>query len=145
MVFKHCLKKKCTCRLCPLFQPQTIDSIWLWLIYANVPTKHRRFFSVLEELYAFCSGSSIHSQFIKLQKQMYPQKKPTELKRIFTLRWTSEVHTCMAVRNTLSSILVPLNDIEFGSTDRRSEAMGLLNKIDFIFVLNLCVFQKILY
>ncbi|XP_030767531.1 zinc finger MYM-type protein 1-like [Sitophilus oryzae] len=45
------------------------------------------FFAILEKLYVFCSGSNIHIKFIKLQKQICPDRKPIELKRVcFTRR-----------------------------------------------------------
>ncbi|KAL4098266.1 hypothetical protein QTP88_022905 [Uroleucon formosanum] len=64
------------------------------------------FFYFLQDLYNFISGSSIHSKFIELQKQIFKIPKPIELKRLCLTRWSSQIHTCRAVKATLEVILL---------------------------------------
>lgn len=107
--------------------------------------KVKSFFDLLESLYIFISGSAIHSKFVDIQKKMYPNKAPVELKQICLTRWTAQISACVAVKEVLPSILVLLNKIiadRHGG--RSSEAKGLLHQIDFDFILNLCFFTHIL-
>lgn len=59
------------------------------------------FFDLLQDLYVFISGSSIHSKFIVNQKQILKTSKPIELKRLCLTRWSSQIHTCRAIKTTL--------------------------------------------
>jgi hypothetical protein len=52
------------------------------------------FFNFLQYLYNFIPGSSIHSKFIELQKQILKVPKPIELKRLCLNHWSSQIHTC---------------------------------------------------
>jgi hypothetical protein len=57
------------------------------------------------------SGSAVHSQFIETQRQINPEKKPVELKRICYTRWTAQVHACSAIKTRVTEILVFLNKL----------------------------------
>jgi hypothetical protein len=52
------------------------------------------------------SGSAVHSQFIETQRQINPEKKPVELKRICYTRWTAQVHAYSAIKTLVTEILV---------------------------------------
>ncbi|XP_060879641.1 zinc finger MYM-type protein 1-like [Metopolophium dirhodum] len=50
-------------------------------------------------------------EFIELQKQILKIPKPIELKRLCLTRWSSQIHTCRAVKATLEVILLLLYKI----------------------------------
>ncbi|KAL4127358.1 hypothetical protein QTP88_011532 [Uroleucon formosanum] len=102
------------------------------------------FFNFLQDLYNFISGSSIHSKFIELQKQIFKIPKPIELKRLCLTRWSSQIHTCRAVKATLEVILLFLYKISNEKSIRFSEAIGLLKNIDFKFIYLLLFFNDLL-
>jgi hypothetical protein len=98
------------------------------------------FFDFLETLFVFMSGSAVHSQFIETQRQINPEKKPVELKRICYTRWTAQVHACSAIKTLVTEILVFLNKLIADKSDRSAEAIGMLHQIDFNFIFNLCMY-----
>ncbi|KAL4090975.1 hypothetical protein QTP88_025725 [Uroleucon formosanum] len=102
------------------------------------------FFNFLQDLYNFISGSSIHSKFIELQKQIFKITKPIKLKRLCLTRWSSQIHTCRAVKATLEVILLLLYKISNEKSIRSSEAIGLLKNIDFKFIYLLLFFNDLL-
>ncbi|KAL4112419.1 hypothetical protein QTP88_016212 [Uroleucon formosanum] len=102
------------------------------------------FFNFLQDLYNFISGSSIHSKFIELQKQIFKIPKPIELKRLCLTRWSSQIHTCRAVKATLEVILLLLYNISNEKSIRSSEAIGLLKNIDFKFIYLLLFFNDLI-
>lgn len=102
------------------------------------------FFSVLENLYVFISGSSVHNAFSQIQKELHPGDKPVELKRLSDTRWTSHISSCLAVKKTLPAILILLNQYITENNVRAPEANGLLNNINFTFLFNLEVFCEFL-
>jgi len=53
------------------------------------------FFSVLENLYVFISGCLVHNAFLEVQKELQPENKPIELKRLCETR--GGLHTSLAV------------------------------------------------
>lgn len=81
------------------------------------------------------SGSVIHNKFIDLQKRLLKTNKPIELKRLCLTRWSSQIHCCRAIKNTLDIILLLLNNVN---------AKGLLKKIDFKFIYLLLLFNDFL-
>ncbi|KAL4090205.1 hypothetical protein QTP88_025104 [Uroleucon formosanum] len=102
------------------------------------------FFNFLQDLYNFISGSSIYSKFIELQKQIFKIPKSIELKRLCLTRWSSQIHTCRAVKATLEVILLLLYKISNEKSIRSSEAIGLLKNIDFKFIYLLLFFNDLL-
>lgn len=104
----------------------------------------KHFFDLLETVYVFVAGSSMHLKFIEVQKEINPSKPPKELKKISYTRWTAQVHACLSFKKLLSEVLVFLNKIISERSDRSPEAVGLLHQIDFKFVFNLCMYSYIL-
>lgn len=102
-----------------------------------------KFFLLLQDIYVFMSGSTIHSRFIELQKKV-GKYKPIELKRLCMTRWSSQIHSCRALKSVLDIVLLLLNNIVLEKTDRSSEAVGLLNMIDFQFIYLLYLFNDLL-
>jgi hypothetical protein len=112
-------------------------------ICKNLPSGNS-FFGLVENLYVFISGSAVHSKFVQIQKDLNPNKKVIELKRICHVRWTAQVFACISLKSVLGELLVLLNKIILNRDDRASEAIGLLHQMDFNFVFNLCLYSKIL-
>lgn len=103
------------------------------------------FFTLLQELYVFFSGSMVHSMFIELQKSVLNTRKPVELKRLCFTRWASQIHCCKAMKNSLEIVLLLLNKLSFSKIkDHSFEAEALLRKIDFKFIYLLLVFNDFL-
>lgn len=109
----------------------------------NVPGV-RMFFDLIESLYVFISGSSIHAQFVDIQNAMKLMPK-VELKRICLTRWTAQVFACLTMKKALSPLLVLLHKLVYDRGDRSVEATGLLHQIDFKFIFNLVMFCYILH
>lgn len=101
------------------------------------------FFTLVKDLYVFVSGSNIHIKFIELQKQVL-NIKPIELKRLCLTRWSSQIHSCKAIKNTIEVILLLLNQLALCKNDRNLEAKSLLKRINFTFVYLLLFFNNLL-
>lgn len=101
------------------------------------------FFSIIEKLYEFVSGAATHACFVEVQKKM-KVKKIFELKKICVTRWTAQVPACVNLKRTLLPLLVLLNTIILKKNDRSVDAKELLHQIDFTFIFNLTMFEKIL-
>lgn len=102
------------------------------------------FFDLLETLYIFVSGSSIHSIFKEIQQQLNPKQEPIELKRICYTRWSAQVYACIAMKKALAAILILLHKLNSEKHDRAAEANGLLYQLDFSFIFLLVMYSKIL-
>uniref|UniRef100_A0A3P8QPS5 TTF-type domain-containing protein n=1 Tax=Astatotilapia calliptera TaxID=8154 RepID=A0A3P8QPS5_ASTCA len=109
----------------------------------SVPEAHC-FFSLLQKLYVYMSGSYVHQKWITVQKDMYPEA-PRELQRLSDTRWACRYSACKTVMDRLPAILRVLHEIDLeNSGDRSVEARGLLAQIDLTFIGNLSTFRKIL-
>lgn len=113
-------------------------------ICKNIICGVKMFFDLIESLYVFISGSSVHSQFIDIQNAMKFNPK-IELKRICLTRLTSQVFACLTMKKALSPLLVLLNKLVYERGDRAVEAKGLLHQIDFNYIFNLVMFCYILH
>lgn len=101
------------------------------------------FFALVQNLYVLFSGSNIHVKFIELQKQVL-NIKPIELKRLCFTRWSSQIHSCKAIKNTIEVVLLLLNQLAISKNDRNLEAKTLLKQINFKFVYLLLFFNDLL-
>lgn len=101
----------------------------------------QEFFNILENLYVFVSGSSVHLKFIEVQKQLHSSRKPLFLKKICYTRWSAQVFACTTTKVLLSELILLLNIL---STEGNTTAVGLLEQLDFQFIFNLCFYCKIL-
>ncbi len=96
-----------------------------------------KFFSLLQQLYVFMSGSVAHTLFLEKQKLMN-KGRVIELKALSETRWACQVAACHAVHNTLPAIVVTLGVIAKDWQNKRSQvAQGLLNSIDMEFIVHL--------
>uniref|UniRef100_A0AAX7VMJ6 TTF-type domain-containing protein n=1 Tax=Astatotilapia calliptera TaxID=8154 RepID=A0AAX7VMJ6_ASTCA len=108
-----------------------------------VPEAHC-FFSLLQKLYVYMSGSYVHQKWITVKKDIYPEA-PRELQRLSDTRWACRYSACKTVMDRLPAILRVLHEIDLeNSGDRSVEARGLLAQIDLTFIGNLSTFRKIL-
>ena len=98
------------------------------------------FFSLLQRLYNFVSGSYINSHWLSLQKELRPHEKPMELKSLSDTRWKSQVAACRVVKERLD-VIVRLLDImqEDCNRDRALEAQSILKLMDVKFVFCLII------
>lgn len=103
------------------------------------------FFSMLERLYVYLSGSHVHKKFVDVQKEMFPDTPPRELQRLSDTRWACRYYSCRNMRDRLQAILQVLEDIsEERHADRAVDARGLLGQLNFPFVVLLSIFCTLL-
>lgn len=104
-----------------------------------------QFFALLQQMYVFVSGSYVHQVWLDLQKEMYPNQQPRELKRLNDTRWACRVDACLVVKSRLPSILRLLHQIiEEDHGQRAVEARGLLSQMDEHFVSKLVLMTALL-
>lgn len=102
------------------------------------------FFSLLQKLYVFVSGSYVHQRWLEVQREMF-QGAPRELQRLIETRWACRYNACKTVRDRLPAIIHLLKEIsEEQNGDRAIEARGLLAQIDLKFVSLLVTFTTVL-
>lgn len=103
------------------------------------------FFSLIQRLYVFVSGSYVHAKWLSLQSKAYPGDRPLELKALSDTRWAAQIAACHAVRSRLTVVLELLEEItEESNGDRAIDARAILNLMDLKFVFCLEVFHDIL-
>ena len=103
-----------------------------------------QYFNMAEQLYVFISHSSIHTEFINVQKKMYPGKQPKELKRLQQTRWSIQYKMCSVLEDTFESLYVTLHLVSSRNTDRGLEAKGLLYSLTKTFMTYIVCFKDIL-
>ena len=102
-----------------------------------------KFFSLLERLYVFMSGSYAHDKWLKVQQEMFKGEGPRELQRLSDTRWACRYVACRNVMDRLPAIVCVLEDISHeDNPDRAVEARGILHQIDLNFIGCLVVFRK---
>uniref|UniRef100_A0A8C6SRB2 Zinc finger MYM-type protein 1-like n=1 Tax=Neogobius melanostomus TaxID=47308 RepID=A0A8C6SRB2_9GOBI len=102
------------------------------------------FFSLLQKLYVFVSGSYVHQRWLEVQREMF-QGAPRELQRLIETRWACRYNACKTVKDRLPAIIRLLKEIaEDQNGDRAVEARGLLAQIDLKFVSLLVTFTSVL-
>lgn len=102
------------------------------------------FFSLMQCLYTFLSGSYVHQKWQDIQRAMF-QGQPRELPRLSDVRWACRFHACRNLMDRLPAVLRVLHDIDDeNSGDRCVEACGLRGQIDLNFIGLLVIFLRIL-
>lgn len=102
-----------------------------------------QFFSLLERLYVFTSGSYVHQKWLSIQKEMYPGA-PRELQRLSDTRWACRYMALHTIMDRLPAIKRVLQDIvQEHNGDRSVEARGLLAQIDLQFIVCLVTLHKV--
>ena len=103
------------------------------------------FFSLLQRLYTYLSGSYVHQKWQEIQRTMYPHDQPRELPKLSDVRWNCRFHACRNLMDRLPAVLRVLHDIdEENNGDRCIEARGLHPQIDLNFIVLLATFKRIL-
>nr|XP_054755533.1 zinc finger MYM-type protein 1-like [Lytechinus pictus] len=104
-----------------------------------------QFFSLLEKLYVFVSGSYVHSKWIDIQKDMYPGESTRELKRLSDTRWACRVEACRVIRDRFPALTRLLEEISNEAhADRAIDARGLLAQLNAEFLMKLVIMTNIL-
>lgn len=102
------------------------------------------FFSLLQKLYVYVSGSYVHQKWPSVQKDMY-RDALRELQTLSDTRWACRYHACKNLMDRLPAVLRVLHEIDVENSGERSvEARGLVTQIDLTFIGTLAVFRKIL-
>uniref|UniRef100_A0A667WWJ6 DUF4371 domain-containing protein n=1 Tax=Myripristis murdjan TaxID=586833 RepID=A0A667WWJ6_9TELE len=103
------------------------------------------FFSLLQRLYVFLSGSYVHQKWQDIQRSMYQEDQPRELPRLSDIRWACRYYACRNLMDRLPAVLQVLHDIdEENNGDRSVEARGLRGQINLDFIGLLATFRRIL-
>uniref|UniRef100_A0A1A8U647 HAT C-terminal dimerisation domain-containing protein n=2 Tax=Nothobranchius furzeri TaxID=105023 RepID=A0A1A8U647_NOTFU len=101
------------------------------------------FFSLLERLYVFMSGSYVHQRWLDVQKEMYGGQ-PRELVKLSDTRWACRALACRNLMDRLPAVLRALQDISTENhRDGSIDARGLLAQIDLTFISLLATFRKL--
>ena len=96
------------------------------------------FFVVVEKLYVYVSGSSVHARWLEMQKTVYPMQKARELQKLSDTRWACRYSACKAIRDTLQAIFLLLDEMSTSKNAQRAvEARSLISAIDANFVITL--------
>lgn len=104
------------------------------------------FFSLLETLYVFMSGSKTHAIFIQKQSELHPNKQVRQLPRLSDTRWACRYLAVDAVCRTFDSIIGALETVMEGhDRAKATEATSILLQVHtFRFLLSLIIFWGIL-
>lgn len=102
------------------------------------------FFSLLERLYVFMSGSYVHNKWLEVQREMF-DGAPRELQQLSDTRWACRHIACRNVMDRLPAIVQVLEEIASENQPQRAvEARGILAQIDLNFAGSLVLFRKVL-
>ena len=101
------------------------------------------FFSLLEKIYVYMSGSYVHQKWLTVQKEMYGGT-PRELQKLSDTRWACRTVACRNLMDRLPAVLCVLQNISAENhRDRSIDARGLLAQIDLTFIGLLATFRKV--
>ena len=102
------------------------------------------FFSLLQHLYVFMSGSYVHEKWLQKQTEMF-QGPPRELPSLSDTRWACRYTACRNIMDRLTAVLTVLDDVANESDSERAvKARGLFHQIDLNFIGLLTVFRTVL-
>uniref|UniRef100_A0A6Q2XCH7 TTF-type domain-containing protein n=1 Tax=Esox lucius TaxID=8010 RepID=A0A6Q2XCH7_ESOLU len=101
------------------------------------------FFTILQRLYSFMSGSYVHIKWLDIQKEMY-DGPPRELQKLSDTRWACQHMACNTVLKRLPTVIRLLEEIsEEKSGDRTVDARVLLAQMDLEFIGLLVTFTEL--
>lgn len=133
-VAKHAFYVHCSAHCLNLVIVDTVKSV------ADAGT----FFSLLERLYVFISGSYVHNKWLEVQREMF-DGPPRELQQLSDTRWACRHIACRNVMDRLPAIVQVLEEIASENHPQRAvEARGILAQIDLNFAGCLVLFRKVL-
>ena len=106
-----------------------------------------RFFELIQRLYIFMSGSHCAAVLEKAQKE-YPSHQRLTLKALSDTRWSAQSSALTTMKVILSAVVDCLGTLseetESSAIKRALDAEALLGSLDFKFVMELCIYEKIL-
>lgn len=101
------------------------------------------FFSLVEKLHVFTSGSAVHPKWLAIQREMY-EGAPRELQRLSDTRWACRFTALLNIMDQLPALKRLLQEIaQERSGERSVEARGLLAQIDLEFIVHLVTLRKV--
>ncbi|XP_050303834.1 zinc finger MYM-type protein 1-like [Anthonomus grandis grandis] len=103
-----------------------------------------QFFNMTEQLYIFMSHSSIPTEFLNVQKRIYPGKQPKELTRLQQTIWSIQYKMCSVLEDTFESLYVTLYLVSSRNSDRGLEAKRLLHSLTKTFNTYIVCFKDVL-
>ncbi|XP_068205233.1 zinc finger MYM-type protein 1-like [Palaemon carinicauda] len=104
---------------------------------AKSSTQFVTFISLVEKLYAFIANSSKrHIAFVEIQKALYPEDHPLELKKLSDLRWACQKSALKTTRKVIPPLKQFLEEIvqEHPSDASAGDATISLQSINFEFL-----------
>ena len=69
------------------------------------------FFILFEAVYVFMSSGVFHSIFVETQRRLYPNRRPTELKRLIETRWSCRFESIETLLKTYNAVLNTLAEV----------------------------------
>lgn len=102
------------------------------------------FFNMAENLYNFMSNSTVHTEFISVQKKIWPKRQPKELKKLQHTRWSIQHRMCNVLEQTFEAVVCTLHIFATRNTDRGLDAKGLLQNLNKTFLVYMISFKEIL-
>lgn len=104
-----------------------------------------KFFSLLESLYIFLSGSVPHVTFVKQSEIMSGQKKHIQLQKLSDTRWSCCYTSIKAVKTSFPAVVATLEQLSEGSDSGWAvEAQELMFQMkSFQFLLFLLLLERI--
>ncbi|XP_066963405.1 zinc finger MYM-type protein 1-like [Macrobrachium rosenbergii] len=102
-----------------------------------------QFFGLLESIYVFISSAVLHELFLQKQNKLFPDKQPQKLKKFSDTRWACQYAACKVMLPKLPAIFQTLEEVANGK--RATDAAGLLNAVNFSFIISLVVFENLLH
>lgn len=99
------------------------------------------FFTLLQKLYVYMSGSSVHEKWSSVQRDKY-ENSPRELQRLSDTRWACWYNAYKNLMDRLPAVLRVLHEIDVENSGERSMgARGRLIQIDLMFIATLAIFR----
>lgn len=105
-----------------------------------------QFFGLLESIYVFMSSAVLHELFLQKQSKLFPDKQPQKLKKLSDTRWACQYAACKVMLLKLPAVLESLEEVANEHSGKRAtDAAGLLNAINFSFIICLVVLENLLH
>ncbi|XP_066975444.1 zinc finger MYM-type protein 1-like [Macrobrachium rosenbergii] len=105
-----------------------------------------QFFGLLESIYVFMSSAVLHELFLQKQNKLFPDKQPQKIKKLSDTRCACQYAACKVMLLKLPAIFQTLEEVANKHSGKRAtDAAGLLNAVNFSFIISLVVFENLLH